>query len=777
MKVSDSAPSSRAGLAGRSPGRFPQLTYVVAAAWLALHLPFLAPSLEDIDSINFALGLHHFDPGLHQPHPPGYPVFIAAGRISLALIHLFAAGLAYTRADALALAIWSAIGGTIAVVATGALFREMTSDGAEAGETGLCGAAIVAVTPLFWLTGLRPMSDMLGLGLALAGQALSLRALRDARVLVWAGVAVGLALGTRAQTWPLTLPLFAYALVVQRQQRGALLRAAAVFLIVCLAWAVPLLVASGGFGGYLHALGNQADEDFSWVNMLWAHPAPRAIAFALYDSVVLPFGSVVRAGIVLVMAAAGTIWLLVRDRRAVGLLVVAFVPYAVFHLLFQETGNLRYATPLVPAMVYPAARLLVVPVRHAGRYAARLAAAVLVVALLWVALPSTRAYASEAHPAFRAIADMTSMSARAGGQPAAVFAHYALRRPLQAAPTTLPVVEPRRTYEWLALEDYWLKGGREVVWFLADPTRTDLALIDPQVRVGPIEYRWRMAADPAFMGSRPMAADWYRFNTPGWFAGEGWELTPETAGVARASGKRLPQHPIAAWVRRRSDPVQAIVAGRDLGRATDPPSIFEVAIDGQMVDTWRLDPATDGINFFHVISLPHGIPAGAGNYAALTIAARAEPAGVRTPEVAVEQFDLQDARTVMFGFAEGWQEAEYDNAKGVAWRWTSDTATLRIFAPGAVRISLRGESPLKYFDTPPTVRMRAGDRELAVLATFRRGQDFTWDVTVPGEALAASGGRVTIETDKIYLPGQAEGTTDARRLGLRVFETRVEPAP
>src|SRR5690348_14731733 len=117
MKVSDSAPSSRAGLAGRSPGRFPQLTCVVAAAWLALHLPFLAPSLEDIDSINFALGLHHFDPGLHQPHPPGYPVFIAAGRISLALIHLFAAGLAYTRADALALAIWSAIGGTIAVVA------------------------------------------------------------------------------------------------------------------------------------------------------------------------------------------------------------------------------------------------------------------------------------------------------------------------------------------------------------------------------------------------------------------------------------------------------------------------------------------------------------------------------------------------------------------------------------------------------------------------------------------------------------------------------------
>ena len=44
---------------------------VIAALYFAAHLPFLAPSLEDIDSINFALGLRHFDPALHQPHPPG----------------------------------------------------------------------------------------------------------------------------------------------------------------------------------------------------------------------------------------------------------------------------------------------------------------------------------------------------------------------------------------------------------------------------------------------------------------------------------------------------------------------------------------------------------------------------------------------------------------------------------------------------------------------------------------------------------------------------------
>ena len=34
----------------------------VAAGYLAAHLPSLAPTLEDIDSINFALALHEYDP-------------------------------------------------------------------------------------------------------------------------------------------------------------------------------------------------------------------------------------------------------------------------------------------------------------------------------------------------------------------------------------------------------------------------------------------------------------------------------------------------------------------------------------------------------------------------------------------------------------------------------------------------------------------------------------------------------------------------------------------
>src|SRR2546429_242054 len=89
---------------------------VIAASYLALHLPFLAPNLEDVDSINFALGLRDFNPGLHQPHPPGYPVYMALGRISLWLVSTIWSGSSRTSAEAMALALWSAIGGAVAIL-------------------------------------------------------------------------------------------------------------------------------------------------------------------------------------------------------------------------------------------------------------------------------------------------------------------------------------------------------------------------------------------------------------------------------------------------------------------------------------------------------------------------------------------------------------------------------------------------------------------------------------------------------------------------------------
>jgi hypothetical protein len=353
-----------------------------------------------------------------------------------------------------------------------------------------------------------------------------------------------------------------------------------------------------------------------------------------------------------------------------------------------------------------------------------------------------------------------------------VFTHYALRRPLQATGTaTLPFVEPRRTYEWLGPAQYWRDGGFAPVWFLAEPKRTDLELIDPVVRESIRRYRWSVERSWTLSGTRPTGVDWYRLKPPGWFVTEGWSLTPETGGITQVTRTGPDHRPIEAFVRRRPDALYAIVGAHHLGSAPDGAATFDLSLDGRVLDTWVLDPA-NGPNVLRVLDLPAGIPAGDGEYARLTIAAHGAQPGAASPPVAIRQFDVQPATGLMHAFGDGWYEDEYENTTGRRWRWSSDRADLRIVPAQAVRVTLRAENPVKYFRTVPTLRLRAGGR---VIAERRPDRDFEWEVTVPADDVVRSAGVITIETDRVYLPGPAEGTSDTRRLGLRVFDLRVNP--
>lgn len=752
MKVSAFARPDRAAL-------------MIAAAYVAAHLPSFAPSLEDIDSINFALGLRDFDPAQHQPHPPGYPVYIVLGRALLALVALLGPGLSRASAEALTLGIWSLVGAAVAIVAAAHLFAAIHDRNADPQRTVVWATALFAVSPLFWMSGLRPMSDVPGLAATLVAQALALHGRTDRRRLIQAALVSGLAAGIRVQTLLLTMPLLAVALAEQRRAglRWLVSRPLAAFAGAGLAWAVPLVMASGGIDGYLRALGTQAGEDFAWVNMLWLEPTPRRLAFALYETFVLPWASVPLAMAIAVSAAAGTAVMLFRERGPLFVLCAAFVPYAVLHLLFQETITVRYALPVLPLVAFLAARGIVM----AGRVAPLVAVPVVAAALI-VVVPAGVAYGREPHPAFRAVADAARRAAT--DPPAVVYTHYGLWRALQADTGALPLVQPRRQYEWLGPFDYWKNGGSAAVWFFGDPRRTDLALIDPRSLVDVVRYGWTVAERPELSGSRPLGADWYRIPPPGWFAGEGWSLTPETGGVARATARGPDHRPIEAWIRRRPGPIHLVVGGRHLGMAGDPAAQFELAVDDVVRDRWTL--TVDQTNFLRFLDLPDGI-AGAGDYARLTVVSRTMGEDQRRAATAVRQFDVRAAHEMLYGFGEGWHEEEYDPPTGRRWRWTSERSVLRVKGPPqAVRITLRGESPLRYFDAPPTIRITAAGR---VVGQFQPSEDFDWSVTVPADEVTRAGGAIAIESDRVYLPGPVEGTADERRLGLRVYECRVYP--
>jgi hypothetical protein len=119
----------------------------------------------------------------------------------------------------------------------------------------------------------------------------------------------------------------------------------------------------------------------------------------------------------------------------------------------------------------------------------------------------------------------------------------------------------------------------------------------------------------------------------------------------------------------------------------------------------------------------------------------------------------------------GWNEVEYSDQMQRRWRWTTARAETFVNAAGRdLSMRLTGESPLRYFDTPPRVTVRAGSQ---VLATATPSDDFELNVKIPATALAASDGMLTIETDQSFVPHERSGSPDRRTLGLRIFEMQI----
>jgi len=141
------------------------------------------------------------------------------------------------------------------------------------------------------------------------------------------------------------------------------------------------------------------------------------------------------------------------------------------------------------------------------------------------------------------------------------------------------------------------------------------------------------------------------------------------------------------------------------------------------------------------------------------------------PAVALDQFGLGRAGSIVFGFAAGWHELEIDVRTAERWRWASDRADLVVRgARRNLRLRFSGDSPLRDFATAPTVVVRAGDH---VLHRFSPVADFTEQVVVPAAALDASAGVITIETDRSFVPAERSASGDRRRLGLRIRELEI----
>lgn len=761
---------------------------LIAVLFLAAHLPYLASTLEDLDSINFALGVRQFDPTPHRPHPPGYPIYIALSKMAR-----------WVMSEPHALAFWPALFGALAVFPLLRLFQCL--DGLDPGSPKpppgrwpawlgppMLAMLVTVTSPLYWMTALRPLSDTVGLAMSLLSHALLASALvrqardvpdargqydravaaRYGRLILLGAFTAALAIGVRSQGAWLTVPLLIGMIAARtgRGAAGAMIGAGTWFVLGVLAWFVPLIIASGGATPYFAALNAQAVEDWSGVDLLATNLTLRRLAFGLYDTLIPHWAGL--GWLIAGLAVLGAVVMIGRSRRGFVLLLGAFLPYALFHVFFQESITYRYAMPLLPAVVYLAMR----GAWTLGRVAATATAAVCVLVSLAQVVPVAADYSAGGSPVSRALADVSAEGRQAGS--AVLGRHFVYARAIEAeldAPG-VEVLPGDPKVATLALGEFIVRDDRTPVWFLADPERTDLALIDPSSRILLGWYRWDFPAGTFLGHARPGNVDWIEIRNPGWIAREGWHLTPETAGIAVATGKGLGVGPISAAVRSRPGAARLMVGGRHLGKPGDADLAFTLRIDGRVIDEWVASAASPF--FLRLASLPAGTLDREERWAWLTVEARQTDTGEYSPLGAIEQFDLQDEGNLMVGYGAGWHELELAPATGVLWRWAGLRAELNIPPVGKdLNLQIVGEVPADQFESPSNVVVRAGDREL--LKTTASGH-FAWSMRLPADALEASGGVVTIETNQVFRPADVRENADRRQLGLRVFRASVRPA-
>jgi hypothetical protein len=239
----------------------------------------------------------------------------------------------------------------------------------------------------------------------------------------------------------------------------------------------------------------------------------------------------------------------------------------------------------------------------------------------------------------------------------------------------------------------------------------------------------------------------------------GWALTAEVGGIT-ARDRTGPEVAAAiAWLARQAQETTVVLGGRHLGTR---PLTLDVAVAGVPLTSYPLSPGF----FVHRLTLPAGALGSGAGYVPFAVRAAG---GER---VSLEQFDAQPPGVPMFGYDAGWQEPEFNPQTGRPWRWMSEKSTLWVRPIGRdVTLRLEGESPLRYYDAAPRVRVVIGGQEAGA---FEPTADFEQTFVLPAALLEAAGGVVLVESSKFFVPGGPGGGGDQRHLAIRIYRVSVE---
>jgi len=219
---------------------FDPTPWLVAAAALVIRLATAAKGPTDFDSAQYASAVNHFDVTHGQPQPPGYWLYVEAGRLVKSI-----SGLGAVHSLVVVAAIASAAGAGLAVVA-----------GRDLGGwwTGIATGLIVASSPFAWFSGSIVSTYSFD---AVACSLLIILAWR-ARPGSWHGIGAIVALGLLAGFRPSIVQAFAIlaivAIVGSTRRRGRLVITVVAGAASVAVWMIPMaLQQPGGIGTWIRA--------------------------------------------------------------------------------------------------------------------------------------------------------------------------------------------------------------------------------------------------------------------------------------------------------------------------------------------------------------------------------------------------------------------------------------------------------------------------------------------------------------------------------------------
>ena len=199
---------------------------------------FRSHYLYDIDSVNFALGMGRFDPVSHQPHPPGYFLYVMLARAFDALFH-------DANASLVAISILFSCAGLLAVW----ILAENWFGSPAANSAGL----IFVCSPLVWFHGIVALTYASEAFFSAMAGYLCWRIFRGSRAcVVPLALTAALAAGFRPSFLLFLGPLI--LLSVWRAGVRYSFLFTAVFSSALLAWFVPMILLSGGLSSWFSAL-------------------------------------------------------------------------------------------------------------------------------------------------------------------------------------------------------------------------------------------------------------------------------------------------------------------------------------------------------------------------------------------------------------------------------------------------------------------------------------------------------------------------------------------